>query len=91
MSGSVVGIQLNKQYEEVECDSVKITKLFVISYNSICSMCCPGGIFCHRSLPAILKKKIGEPKEVIKNLNGFDYMYLSDLKVLYFSDYPPYP
>jgi hypothetical protein len=47
-------------------------------------MCCPGGIFCHHSLSAIPRKKIGEPKEVIKNLNGLDYMYLSDLKDIYF-------
>ncbi len=40
-----------------------------------------GGIFCHRSLSAILRKKLGKPKEEIGNLNGFEYMYLSDLKV----------
>jgi hypothetical protein len=43
-----------------------------------------GSIFCHRSLSAFLRKKIGEPKEEIGNLNGFEYMYLSDLKVPYF-------
>jgi hypothetical protein len=37
------------------------------------------GIFCHRSLSAILRRKIGEPKEEIGNLNGFEYIYLSDL------------
>jgi hypothetical protein len=41
-------------------------------------------IFRHRSLSAIPRKKIGEPKGEIRNLNGFEYMYLSDLKVLYF-------
>jgi hypothetical protein len=30
------------------------------------------------------EKKIGKPKEEIRNLNGFEYMYLSDLKVPYF-------
>ncbi len=40
-----------------------------------------GGIFCHRSLSAILRRKIGKPREEIGNLNGFEYMYLSDLKV----------
>ncbi len=40
-----------------------------------------GGIFCHCSLSAILRRKIGQPKEEIGNLNGFEYMYLSDLKV----------
>jgi hypothetical protein len=43
-----------------------------------------GGIFCHRSLSAILRRKIGKPKEEIRNLNGFEYMYLSDLKVPHF-------
>jgi hypothetical protein len=42
-----------------------------------------GGIFCHRSLSAILRREKGEPKEEIGNLNGFEYMYLSDLKVQY--------
>jgi hypothetical protein len=42
------------------------------------------GIFCHRSLSAILRKKIGKPKEEIENLNGCEYMYLSDLEVPYF-------
>jgi hypothetical protein len=31
-----------------------------------------------------LEGKIGKPKEEIGNLNGFEYMYLSDLKVPYF-------
>jgi hypothetical protein len=43
-----------------------------------------GGIFCHRSLSAILRRKIGKLKEEIRNLNGFEYVYLSDLKVPYF-------
>jgi hypothetical protein len=43
-----------------------------------------GGIFCHRSLSAILRRKIGKPKEEIGNRNGFECMYLSDLKVPYF-------
>jgi hypothetical protein len=47
-------------------------------------MCCHGGIFHYRSLSAILRKKIGKPKEEIENVNGFEYMYLSDLKVPYF-------
>jgi hypothetical protein len=46
-------------------------------------ICC-GGIFCYRSLLAILKKKIGKPTKEIGNLNGFEYMYLSDPKVPYF-------
>jgi hypothetical protein len=30
------------------------------------------------------KEKLGELKEEIRNLNGYDYMYLSRLKVAYF-------
>jgi hypothetical protein len=55
-----------------------------MSYNSICWMCCLGAMFHHRSLSGILRKKIGKPKEEIGNLNGFEYMYLSDLKIPYF-------
>jgi hypothetical protein len=29
------------------------------------------------------KEKLGKPKEAIGNLNGFEYMYLSDLKKQY--------
>jgi hypothetical protein len=43
-----------------------------------------GNIFHHRPLSAFLRKKIRKPGEEIKNLNGFEYMYLSDLKVPYF-------
>jgi hypothetical protein len=43
-----------------------------------------GGIFCCCSLSAILRRKIGKPKEEIGNLNGFEYMYFSDIKVPYF-------
>ncbi len=55
-----------------------------MSYNSICLMCCLGGMLCHHSLLAILGKKIGEPMEDFGNLNAFEYLYLSDLKVPYF-------
>jgi hypothetical protein len=30
---------VKKQYEEVECVAVKIMKLSILCYNSICSMC----------------------------------------------------
>jgi hypothetical protein len=30
------------------------------------------------------KEELGEPKEEIGNLNGYDYLYLSGLKVPYF-------
>jgi hypothetical protein len=29
------------------------------------------------------KEKLGKPKEEIGNLNGFGYMYLTDLKIQY--------
>jgi hypothetical protein len=32
-----------------------------------------GGIFCHHSLSAVLRRKIGKPKEEIGNLNAFEY------------------
>jgi hypothetical protein len=42
-----------------------------------------GGRFCHRSLSAILRRKIGKPRKEIGNINGFEYMYI-DLRVSYF-------
>jgi hypothetical protein len=82
-----------KQYEVVEYVAVKIAKLLIMSDNSICLMCCLGGIFCHCSLSAILRKKIGKPKKEIGSLNGFEYVYLSEVILKYhiFIDYPPYP
>jgi hypothetical protein len=72
---------VKRQYKEVECVAVKIMKLSIICFNSIYLMCCLGGILCHHSLSAIPRKKIGNPNEEIGNLNGFEYMYLSNLKV----------
>jgi hypothetical protein len=40
-----------------------------------------GGIFCYRSLFSIQRRKIGEHIKEIKNLDGFKYRHLSDLKV----------
>jgi hypothetical protein len=60
---------VTKQCNEVEYVPVKITKLVIMSYNSICSMCFLGGIFCYHFLSAILRKKIGKPKEEIRNIN----------------------
>jgi hypothetical protein len=34
-------------------------------------MCCGWWHICYRSLLAILRKKVGEPKEEIRNLYGF--------------------
>jgi hypothetical protein len=72
---------LKKQYKYVEGVAVKIMKLSILCYNSICLMCSRQW---HISSPLPLsypEKKIGEPKDEIGNLNGFEYMYLSDLKV----------
>jgi hypothetical protein len=61
----IKSVSYNKPHKEVEYVAVKKMKLVIMSYNSIYSMCCLGGIFCHRFLSAILRKKIGEPKEEI--------------------------
>jgi hypothetical protein len=45
--------------------------------------------YCHSSLLAGLRKKIGEPRKKIRNLNGFEYRYLNGLKVPYYCRYPP--
>jgi hypothetical protein len=75
---------VKKQFEEVECVAVKITKLGILCYDSICSMC----HYRWHILPLLplsySEKNIGKPKEEIRNLNRFEYMYLSDLKVPYF-------
>jgi hypothetical protein len=54
---------LKKQYTEVECVGVKITKLSILCYDSICLMYGCWWHICHCSLSAILRKKIGKPKE----------------------------
>jgi hypothetical protein len=71
-------------FKRVEYFKVVKTKLTGLYNYLICSMCGHQSIFCHRSLSAFLGKKLGKPTEEIKNLNGFEYMYLSDLKVPYF-------
>jgi hypothetical protein len=44
-----------------------------------------GGILLATLPPSFSEKgKLGKPKEEIRNLNGFEYMYLSGLKVPYF-------
>jgi hypothetical protein len=45
--------------------NLAVKLLNIICYNTICSMCCLGGIFCHHSLSAILIEKIGKPMEEI--------------------------
>ncbi len=63
------------------CDDV-LTDLPINILSVLCAVV--GSIFCHRSLSAFLRKKIGKPKEETGNLNGFEHMYLGDLKVPYF-------
>ncbi len=78
MSGSVIGRLLKRVV------IVKIMKYKIISYDSICSMCCGQKHFCYSSLLAILRKKRCEPRKEIEILNRFEYRYLNDLKVPYF-------
>jgi hypothetical protein len=52
-------------------------------------MYCCWWYFCYRSLSAILRKKKGEPRKEIVNLNGFEHRYFNGLKVPYYSTYPP--
>jgi hypothetical protein len=54
-----------------------------LCYNSVWSMCVRWWHIHYRSLLAILRKKVSEPKEEIGNLNGFECMYLSGLTVPY--------
>ncbi len=42
-----------------------------MSNDSVWLMCCCWWHICYRSLLAILRKKVGKPKEEIKNLYGF--------------------
>ncbi len=67
-------------------DYVTVKQQSILLWVTILSVQCAviGGIFCYRSLLAILRRKIGEPRKKIRNLNGFEYRYLSDLKVPYF-------
>ncbi len=49
-----------------------------------------GGIFANLASQHFWEGKWGEPKEEIGNLNGFEYVYLSDLKIPYFCTHPLY-
>jgi hypothetical protein len=75
---------VKKRYEEVEYVAVKITKLVNYELQFYLFDVLSRWHICHCSLSAILRKKIGRPKEEIGNLNGFEYTYLNDLKVPYF-------
>jgi hypothetical protein len=72
---------VKKQYEGVEYIAVKQWSDYL--WVTILSVQCAviGGIFCHCSLLAILRRKIGKPRKEIRNLNGFEYRYLHDLTV----------
>jgi hypothetical protein len=72
---------VKKRYEEVEYVAVKkqSSLLWVMVLSVQCTTI--GGIFCYHSLSAIPRKKIDKPRKEIGNLNGFECMYLSDLKV----------
>jgi hypothetical protein len=69
-------------------DRFKVTKWFIIvSYNSrICQVDVQASAVYVANAPSQPSREgiLGEPKEEIGNLNGFEYMYLSDLKIPYF-------
>jgi hypothetical protein len=45
--------------------------MIIKNNGSVWSMCCHWWHICYCSLLAILRKKVGEPKEEIRNLYGF--------------------
>ncbi len=71
-------------------------KVFIVmSYDSVfCLINVQASVVYFANAPSQLfwEGKLGKPKEEIRNLNGFEYMYLSDLKIPYFfCTSPPYP
>ncbi len=63
------------------------TKYFIMSYNSgfcLVDVQASGVYFANAPSQFFCKGKLGKPMEEIGNLNGFEYMYLNDLKVPYF-------
>ncbi len=82
-----------EQNTKVEYVAVKM-KYFITSYNSgFCLVDVWVFVVYFANAPSQLfwEGKLGKPKEEIGNLNGFEYMYLSDLKVPYFFTCSPYP
>ncbi len=72
---------------EVEYVAVKIKYFIIVSYNStFCLVNVQALAVYLANAPTQLSWEgiLGKPKEVIENLNGFEYMYLSNLKVPYF-------
>ncbi len=61
-----------------------VTKYYKLCYDSVWSML-DRRRYISPTLPLSVseKKKLGKPKEEIGNLNGFECMYLSGLKVPY--------
>ncbi len=53
----------------VEC--IKIVIMIIMCNNSVWLMCCHWWHIRYRSFLAILRKKVGKPKEEIRNLYGF--------------------
>jgi hypothetical protein len=45
--------------------------MIITSNNSVWSMCCWWWHIRYQSLLVIIRKKVGEPKEEIRNLDGF--------------------
>ncbi len=78
---------LIKQYTEVEYVVVKRKYFIILSYNSrFCLVDVQASVVYLANAPSQLSWEgiLGEPKEEIGNLTGFEYMYLSNLKLPYF-------
>ncbi len=69
-------------------------KVFIIVsyYSVLCLIDIQASAVYFANMPSQLfwEGKLGKPKEEMGNLNGFEYMYLSDLKIPYFCTCPPY-
>ncbi len=83
-----------KQYTEVEYVT-SVNKVFIIvSYNSrFCLVNNQASAVYLANAPSQFSWEgiLGKPKEEIRNLNGFESMYLSNLKVPYCYTHPLYP
>ncbi len=74
-----------EQFTEVEHVAVKM-KNFIMSYNSgfyLVNVRALEVYFANAPSQLCQEGILGKPKEEIGNLNGFEYMYLSNLKVPY--------
>ncbi len=75
-----------KQYTEVEYVAVK-TKYYIMSYDSgfcLVDVWASAVYFSNTPSQLFWEGILGKHKKEIGNLNGFEYMYLSNLKVPYF-------